>query len=309
MASIRFKISALYHSLRNTIIDWAILCKGQSLEYEILQIAHRLEKGLIIHNPRRMWGWEKAERLHYLLQFCDDEFARSTGDSVLSAYLNSKKNSIYEEDIDSYHAFIARTNFKIDLNNLGGALTVEKTTFSNEELNVITKLFTTRHSTRSFSDSTVPMDKLTLAINLALRCPSACNRQPFKVYVVNKDDKQLYISGNIEQEGDMFLYITGSIDAYTLDEINDWIVSPSIFCGYLSLTLHAFGIGSCIIRKDLAKDTDYNKSVKRFCKIPQGEKLIIELAIGLYDDTFTVPVSNRKTANDSMIICSEQNIR
>ena len=40
---------------------------GQSEIYEIMQLAHRLEKGLINQNPKPMWGWEKAERLCVLL--------------------------------------------------------------------------------------------------------------------------------------------------------------------------------------------------------------------------------------------------
>lgn len=306
MASLKFKIWALYASAHSAIHDWYISCKGQAPEYEILQISHRIEKGLLIQNPRKMWGWDKARRLYELLGCTESVFAKETGKAVLSAYLEKKRSSVYNEDIEEYERFAKDTSFEIDMNNLGGTIVAKKPNFNDVALAGIKELFLSRHSAREFAPNEVDKSKLYEAINLALRCPSACNRQPFRVYVVDAEDKEKYIEKSKGYSGRKFLYVTGLIDAYTLDEINDWIVSPSIFAGYLTLSLHAMGIGSCVVRKDLACNTDYNKAVRKFCNIPVNEKIILELAIGNYAESYVAPVSNRKSFNDCVILCSSK---
>lgn len=304
MSNIKFEIWSLLVSISNAIRDWRVLRKGQSTEYEILQTAHRLEKGLLIPNPRILWGWDKAKRLYTLLQNTRNAFVKETGEAVLSSYLFQKMNSSFVEDKAEYIKFVSETCFNIKQNEYGGVLKINDTKFNNEELSVIKKLFNSRHSTRTFSSVPIPMENLLEAINLALRCPSACNRQPFKVYAVPAEEKEKHIAKSSGYKGRMFLFITGKIDAFTLDEINDWIVSPSIFVGYLTLSLHAMGIGSCVVRKDLACNTQYNKAVMRFCGIPKNEKLILELAVGMYEQSYVAPVSNRMSADDCLVICS-----
>ena len=56
-----------------------------------------------------------------------------------------------------------------------------------------------------------------------------------------------------------------------------------------------------------ACNTPYNKAVRKFCKIPNNEKIILELAIGMYDETYKIPISNRKSVDDCLIVCSKEN--
>lgn len=305
MANLKYKIATLLAGLNTAIKDWKILCSGQLPEYEILMTSHRLEKGLLIENPRKLWGWDKAKRLYALIHITKDLYSKQTAEAVLSAYLLKKKASKDIEEKKAYADFMAETKFQIENNELGGTQLVTKQNFKSSDIELIETLFKTRHSTRNFLSDEIPKEKLYKAINLALKCPSACNRQPFKVYAVNSIDKVLNISKNLGYSGSMFLFITVPINAYTIGEMNDWIVSPSIFVGYLTLSLHAMGIGSCVVRKDLVVETEYNKAVRKFCKIPKNEKLIIELAIGLYPETYTAPISNRKSAEDIMVLCTQ----
>lgn len=86
--------------------------------------------------------------------------------------------------------------------------------------------------------------------------------------------------------------------AFSLSELNDWIVSSSVFCGYLLLALHAEGIGSCIFRKDIVQESKYNDNIKAMCHIPDDEQIILEMAIGKYKDEFNVTVSSRRDATE-----------
>ena len=56
----KYLITSFFH-------QYFIVKKGQKEEFEILQIAHRIEKGLLQKNPKPRWGWEKIERLQYLM--------------------------------------------------------------------------------------------------------------------------------------------------------------------------------------------------------------------------------------------------
>ena len=286
----------LFQSVVRAIKDWKIVCKGQKEQYELLQIAHRLEKGLLIETPRPLWGWEKAERLGELIKCMDEGFFKQTGLSVLNAYLDSKEKSANKEDRDKCYRF--KNKYVLDLyRDKGGTIVFKADTFSETEIVTVEKLFNTRHSIRTFADDDVSERVLLKAIDLALRCPSACNRQPFHVYVIDKETKES-IGNNEGYSGNKFIFVTGDIRAYTIGEFNDWIVSPSIFVGYLTLALHLYGIESCVIRKDLVCDTEYNKKVKSVCHIPDEEKLILELAIGYVKTDNIVPFSNRHNASE-----------
>lgn len=56
---------------------FTIAIKGQQNCYAILQISHRLEKGLSVCKPRKLWGWNKAEELVERLQ---QEIKNKNGD-------------------------------------------------------------------------------------------------------------------------------------------------------------------------------------------------------------------------------------
>ena len=296
MANFKYKSYMLYQCLKRSFIDWKAVCKGQKAKYELLQTAHRLEKGLTISTPRPLWGWGKAERLYELLLVVDDSFAKDTGRSVLTAYLNSKEESKNEQDRQECLMF---RNKHITENGTGqgGAILYNYDSLTNKDIQTVEKLFKTRHSIRDFLDLEIPDAVLLKAIELALRCPSACNRQPFHIYVIDNKTKDKI--GNSEgYNGNKYLYITGDIRAFTIGEMNDWIVTPSIFAGYLTLALHLYGIGACVIRKDLVCDTQFNNEVKKVCGIPKEERLILELAIGYYKKENIVPYSNRHNANE-----------
>lgn len=92
-------MGVLCTALYGVIKQWLLLVsKGQMSEYEILQTAHRLEKGLLNSKPKPMWGWDKARRLGELIKKNNGDFSTITGGSVLSAYLEHKRHSANERE-------------------------------------------------------------------------------------------------------------------------------------------------------------------------------------------------------------------
>ena len=294
------KISILLKGFFSTFRNVEVLTKGQSIHDNILQTAHRLEKGLTIGKPRALWGWDKAKTLAHLLKKDHGSFAYETGAGVLFAYLDAKKATGSAEEIqraDELYAELESSGIVRPKTKSGGVLqlTAEDVSLSEVEFAAAQKLFYSRHSVRDYADRNVENALILQAIEMANRCPSACNRQPYHVYVTDAQERQNLGFDN-EMNANKYLLITGRISAFKSNELNDWIVSASIFAGYLALSLHACGIGSCIMRKDLVKENNYNQAMRKFHSIPENEQIVLELAIGHYKDAFCAPISNRVSA-------------
>lgn len=274
----------------------------QGANYHILQNAHRLEKGLSNVNPKPFWGWEKAESLVVLLRKEISQngysFATKTGCAVLERYIESKR-TITEEQQKLEQLLNKICELQITLDGvdekLGGVKKLHKEDVMIDKLESVEQLFSSRHSVRSFADMDVDFEKLIYAINLANKCPSACNRQPTRVYIIDGDTRCTLGEDN-DMCANKYLILTSDMRAYNLDEVQDWVVSTSIFAGYLSLALHAVGIGNCVIRKCLFGPSKYNQELRKYCKIPDNEQIIIEIAIGNYAEEFNACISNRMDA-------------
>lgn len=282
---IKLFLHCLLYSTSYFFLCLRLLAKGQLPKYEILQLAHRLEKGLLIDDPKPFWGWEKAYRIVSLLKENDDEFSNRTGRGVLKAYIEAKKksdNPVEREKAISFESQYPEIGAET---TMGGVISLSKDDVTINEKEVVENFFNNRHSCREFQDKIVSKDDVMAAIALAMKCPSACNRQVTNCYVYQSKELQTII-------------LTTSIRAYGAGEFNDWFISPGIFAGYLSLTLHLYGIGSCVYRKQLYGHHPYNERMKKECNIPDDEMIMIELRFGYYKDNFIVPVSNRNSVDN-----------
>ena len=292
LSSEKHRITRFWYAIGYAINSCRLILKGQHPKYEILQLAHRLEKGLLNEAPKPLWGWEKAERIAFLMKNNKDVFSNQTGRGVLNAYIKAKLKSDNISEREKALSF-AKDHPEISKEcTLGGVLPLEKNDIIISDKAAIEHFFNTRHSCRSFMTKLVSREDLQAAINLALKCPSACNRQVTNCYIYQSDELQTII-------------LTTSIRAYSLGEFNDWFVSPSIFAGYLSLTLHLYGIGSCVYRKQLYGHHPYNEQMRKKCNIPDDEMIILELRFGYYRDKFCVAVSNRHSAEDIITYVKE----
>lgn len=297
------RLAMTFHGIARVLHDVGVVSKGQRVGYSLLQTSHRLEKGLCVSAPKIGWGFDKASLIVDMLsierkkQF-PDETACRIAESVLGSYIRAKEESEERSDKERLAKLkdkITEKDVVIESNRYGGATLLRRQDMLQDES--VERLFLTRHSVRDFDDSPVDKSKLEHAVALALRAPSACNRQPVQIYVISGKDRIKAGSDNACQ-ADKYLIVTGVVSAYSVSELNDWIVSASVFCGYLSLSLHAVGIGSCCFRKNIIEKSAYNEAVRKMCHIPEDEQIILEMAIGNYKDEFFAPVSYRRTAQE-----------
>ena len=274
------------------------------IEADIIRFSHSIEKGLCLKSPRPGFGKSHFKKLFALIQ----EYANLEGhgkfcihlclDAMRSYFEYHKKIDFCDDDIrllkEQYEELALR--YAHD-GECGGTQIVQKEDFKFD-LEHIENLFNTRHSIRDFSGEKISDDLIKKAIELAQRCPSACNRQAFKVYRVDGRQYIRDIGNNLEgiggfaNDADSFLLVVSKKAAYKASEINQHIVSTSMFAGYLSLALHAYGIAACPVQRPVHKNKEWGK-YKKMHNISEEEQLVMMFAIGGYKDKTTVPISNR----------------
>ena len=279
--------------------------QSSRLEANIIRLLHAVEKGLCLEHPRLGFG---VKKIHELFDYVEAYLALNEGSTfclymvrdALQAYLDFHREKEFTNfDLEQISEKLGwlREQLAEDDGLYGGVLTLgkEQLRYSPEQ---VENLFQTRHSIREFSGEPVSQVEIKKAIALAQRCPSACNRQCARVYFV---DKQKYMTemntdlqgiGGFADDAYGFLLVTGSKSAYRLEERNQYLVSTSIFAGYLSLALHAYGIASCVVQRSVSPNVRWER-FKKANGIPEDEQIVLMLAIGKYKEETRVPVSKR----------------
>lgn len=299
------KIKYYVKSIISMIVLSKKINKKKSLNYmaaELTRYTHSIEKGLSIYNIKLGFGHEKQKKMISIIDLLEKENSNyyneiiSMAISALNQYIIFHDKNNYSDDfIISLKDYIKSKKKFVD-NSFGGTMEIDTKDFSFK-IEEIESFFKNRHSIRKFTKIPVDDKILKKAIKLAQQAPSACNRQAVRVYVVDKTKSnvlknQLSGIGGFAEEIDKFIIITGKISSYKYNEINQYIVSASIYAGYLSLTLHAYGLGACIIQRPVI----WNKNgeiIKKEYGICDDEQIICLLGVGNIDKKVIVPISHR----------------
>ena len=169
MRGFKLKFLIFCYSILYSLKCFILTAKGQLPKYEILQLSHRLEKGLLIDNPKPLWGWEKAYKIVSLLKVCNDVFANQTGRGVLKAYIETKKKSEVFSEREKAYSFLKDYPEISQEVTLGGVLQMDRQDVIIREKDVIEYFFNSRHSCRDYQKKIVSKEDITAAIALARR--------------------------------------------------------------------------------------------------------------------------------------------
>lgn len=273
---------------------------------ELLRNVHSIEKGLSLKNVRSSFGYEKIK---YASDLCgnliltrNDEYIESVKMfvSALNAYLTYHRElNIENEKITEINDIYNRLSkeFIDDIEPISGYLNVHRKHYTEEEHRIMRELFYDRHSVREFTGEPVDIYDVYDAIELACRCPSACNRQGYRVHIVCKEKMEVLDNwfegiGGFENEIDKMLLITGKISTYRQSEEMQYIVSAAVFAGFLTLALQEKEIGCCFIQRPVVHTSAWEK-VSGELSIPQDEQIICALGIGSLLEEYKAPISHR----------------
>jgi len=274
---------------------------------DIIRKTHSIEKGLSLGNIRLGYGYKKIMEGFSFVERYKKNGGNMQAEQIqmfvdaLDAYLKFHQGKNYSNeqilDIQSKFSMLTKDVTPTLQNTAGGSLHVNRQDFSPEELKVIDRLFNNRHSVREFAGTPIDEANLKNAIEMAMRCPSACNRQCYRLQIVerkdfNKLDGWVDGVGGFADELDKLLIVTGQLSVYHDDEQYQYAVTSAIFAGYLSLALEAYNIGCCVIQRSLNPSRKWN-SIRNNFGIPGDELPVCCLGIGNLKTEYRVPVSHR----------------
>lgn len=289
-------------------IDNSKKFEDNRLEATVVRLTHAIEKGLCISKPRLGYGKDKIKVIINninVLKSHNSEYGKNVtffmAYDALNEYVDWHNKMAYSDETVEMVREWLKDNREYDRldEKFGGTVRFER---KQVDLQSVQNLFDNRHSSRAFIDKEIDRDDLKQAIQLANRYPSACNRQAVRLYVVNhkrRDCVEHWFNGKPGFWDDVkdFIMVCGKVSAYVPDEYQQYEVSAGIYIGYLTLALQAYGIGSCVIQREVISTKD-GRAFASSLGIPEDEQLVCLLACGYQDETFKVPFSHRFSVDE-----------
>lgn len=263
-----------------------LACWGGGIEVNLLLLAHALEKGMGLPSPRPGFGYEKAEVLLSALEQYKDagmdcsRYAFVESVSVLGAYYSFTDNNMekFTERFQSVSAGIERNHAGID--NVTDIYEI----YDKIDTSQIDFFISSRHSIRSFEQEYVDADVIHDFIRLASYAPSACNRQPIKVYIsidpemVGKVNQLIPGNKGFENEVPNWAIVAVDRDMFNEGEPLQWYINGGIYLSYLINAMHAYHLGSCIFQIPMLHPN--TPKLRSLASIPENESIVAAVGFG-----------------------------
>lgn len=254
---------------------------GKHLETQLILDYHKIEKGLTFGNPKRPFGKSMAGNLRSLLPIAE---SAGPNDAV---WLRSA--------IDAQQALIKRnTSGEVDERVApvrgvhGGVMDPEA-------------FFQGRHSIRHYKEDDVDDDTLNRAVSFAIRAPSVCNRQPWRVRFLRGEQlarARRYQNGNRGIDPlPVLAVVTVDLQMFSgRGERNQAWIEGGIFSASLVYALHALGVDTCMLNMSVTNGV--SRRFRQEFGIPKNEVVITMVAVGYGAESARVPRSMRREVSD-----------
>lgn len=273
---------------------------------EIIRDTHSLEKGLSLEKVRLGFGINKINEAYQHIKAYKKNGGDMTAEPLLMFVDALHAYLVFHQEQDFFNDTIRSaskiyTELQAIIQSVddcyGGVIKIKKNPFTPSEIEIIERLFNGRHSVREFEQTPIDETRLKKSIELAMRCPSACNRQCHRIHIVDKKDFSLLNNwfdgvGGFADSLDKLIFVTGNISMYRPEENGQWIVTGTIFASYLTLAFETYGIGCCFIQRPLIPNPQWNE-IRDKIGASEEEILICCLGVGNMKNEYTVPVSHR----------------
>lgn len=275
----------------------------------VLLLCHALEKGMGIPDVKRGYGKEKTERLISLLQQMKEKGRTDTyvfreSLTILKAYFAYQESEGVDVSALKERAAALLTNDSSPYQ--GGFRYIKKEELISGTDVDFEKLLHSRHSMRTYSQEKVSEEELRKVISLTKLAPSACNREPWKFYCSLDREKSQKIASAAPKQSFLggipyFGVVTVDKTLFASNEINQWYVNGGIFLGYLSLSFHHCGMGSCIFQYPVLSESA--SELRSTVGISENEEIIAIVGFGKYPDEAKCIYADRRPDNDILQIC------
>ncbi|MCS7465777.1 nitroreductase family protein [Stieleria sp. ICT_E10.1] len=257
-----------------------------SLYYDIVLLAHTVEKGLSLTDTRASFGQQKIAAV---LDLCDQydwsgpSFPLQMAYGALSEYreFHSERNIDLGEIGSKISKFIERAEGQ-GIEPKGGTVTPRTQIDGLSPSDFLCS----RWSCRDFTPATVPREDVERIVKCAQSAPSQCNRQSVRVHVYQGKhliEELLRLqggSGGFSQRVSNLFVVTSETFAWSgAKPRHQPYVDGGIFAMQLGMSCISHCYGCCFL--NLAVTNRHEKQIKQAAGISQAEKLILMMAFGV----------------------------
>lgn len=269
---------------------------------------HRIEKGLALPNPREAFGLAVVENLLGLL----DQYVTAYGvdwtveDAMASLANYLERFSSVDSLAESRRKLTELTSKVPSMQQLPKRDAIG--TFELEEHRKTLSFdfagfYRSRHSVREFSGEPISESVIADSVRLAMRAPSVCNRQPWKVWCVSEKqriDSLCRIQGGsrgFSSDIDKLLVVGVDLsEFYLIGERNECWVDGGIFLQSLLICLHANGVGACPLNWCVSDQVD--QEARKIVPIEDSTVIIALTAVGHLKEVTKFARSERRPIED-----------
>jgi nitroreductase len=274
--------------------------KSESI-YRLIRCIHRIEKGLIMKPRKKTFGADyivDAVSL-YLYYESREELSESQtqwASDVLREYTSVVGTSLMGESLAEQLELKLRKplNRKPFIRSSQPPCSID--------LSNLHKLYLKRRSVRWFKDQEVPLGVLEKTIEIASLAPSACNRQPFSLYLPDDDvlkHKLLDLApgvGGFKSGIPTVLALVGDLSAYFHERDRHVIyIDASLFAMQFMLALETQGYSSCPINWPDIEDNE--RQAASILGLSTCERIVMLIAVGVADPEGMIPYSEKKSSS------------
>ncbi|MBZ9935678.1 nitroreductase family protein [Mesorhizobium sp. BR1-1-16] len=275
---------------------------------QIHLLAHMIEHGLSLRDPRPAFGMPKvAELCADTARYIDDfGLDASTEIAVKALVAYAAFNKATGGDIGTLGGTIAGLERRVEAARaeiFGGTEDVLADEVRQRASMDFLGFMDARHSVRQYADQPVAPQVIERAVRAAQQTPSSCNRQTCRAYVFTaKDDIARVLDfqeghrGFGEQLGGLAIVTSNLSHWYAVGERYQGWIDGGMFAMTLALGLHAEGLGACMLNWSTTQDVD--RAMRDFVGIPDDELVITMIGFGHMPESFKVPRSQRKPVGD-----------
>lgn len=273
----------------------------KQLKSKLIKTYHSIEKGLSYSNFKYGFGESDVTLLIELLEIYEEkkikiDLVYEYSVSALKNYLNKHSEMVNFITIRKIHHFFNNRHLNLESHN--SIINISKRDLV-KNFQIDFKSFAySRHSVRNYGSGEVSNNDLIESIKISLKTPSVCNRQGWRVRILQNPEYIDILREN--QNGNRnwghlankYLIITHDINTLNYPrERNQGYVDGGLFAMSLLYALHSNGIASCALNACLSKIQ--NKNLRAKIKIKDNENIIMFIAVGNYPEQFRVPASKR----------------
>ncbi|NCP83569.1 MAG: nitroreductase [Flavobacteriaceae bacterium CG18_big_fil_WC_8_21_14_2_50_34_36] len=284
-------------------------------EADLILHYHSLEKGMLFKKMKSGFAKHRIKNLHIMLR--DLEIINNvhrdqikTSYQVMCEYYELHQKENY--DISDIYTDEQYNTYKNILNNFyssdfSGKINWTRDSFYNDVRADFYNFAHSRKSVRDFTGEKIEITILQNVIDLANTAPSVCNRQASNVYLLEDKEKieavlkiQAGFAGYMDNVSQLLILTNDRKYYYTVGERNQFYIDGGAYLMNLLYALHYYKIGNCPANWGKTKSDD--NLVRKIIDIPESEKIICMLPIGILKDDFRTTLSLRRNHSENFII-------